>query len=398
MSASTPSWPPICRRIRRPRAPRSAWPPSTTGKSSAVSAVTVEPRGGEGQEQSWQQRFVVHADLRQPKRERRGKMASPSERFLLHPMLPEAAITDDKEIHQRKEFLELRDDDVERLQGINELAKKYADDVIEQFYHHLLQFEETRTFFREPRVLARVKELQREYFLGLTQGNYDAQYIANRVSIGAVHERIGLPVKAYLGMYNFYLRAVASRLFEAFKEAPDRALATFFSLMKLTFLDIGLAIDTYIYSRETTIREQQEAIRELSTPVLLLREGLLLLPIIGLIDNQRARQLTEQLLHSVRTNRAKVIVIDITGVPSVDTQVANHLIQAIDAARLMGARTIVTGVSPEIAQTLVTLGIDLSRVTTVGDLQNGIEQAEQLLGLTVVRVDGAAQPPQARES
>ena len=325
-------------------------------------------------------------------------MASPSERFLLHPMLPEAAITDDKEIHQRKEFLEFRDEDVERLQGINELAKKYADDVIEQFYHHLLQFEETRTFFREPRVLARVKELQREYFLGLTQGTYDAQYIANRVSIGAVHERIDLPVKAYLGMYNFYLRAVASRLFEAFKAAPDRALATFFSLMKLTFLDIGLAIDTYIYSRETTIREQQEAIRELSTPVLLLREGLLLLPIIGLIDNQRARQLTEQLLHSVRTNRAKVIVIDITGVPSVDTQVANHLIQAIDAARLMGARTIVTGVSPEIAQTLVTLGIDLGRVTTVGDLQNGIEQAEQLLGLTVVRVDGAAQPPQARES
>src|SRR5207249_1279958 len=105
-------------------------------------------------------------------------------------------------------------------------------------------------------------------------------YVRERLKIGAVHERIGLDVKWYLGAYNFYLRAVGTRIFEAFKDDLNRALAAFFSLHKLVFLDIGLAIDTYIYQREQTIRIQQEAIRELSTPALQLREGLLILPII----------------------------------------------------------------------------------------------------------------------
>src|SRR5437660_3920313 len=140
----------------------------------------------------------------------------------------------------------------------------------------------------------------------------------------------------------------------------------------------------FVQERERVIREQQEAIGELSTPVLPVRERLLILPIIGLIDAQRARQLTEQLLRSVRANRAKVVVIDITGVPAMDSHVANHLVRTVDASRLLGALVSVTGLSPEIAQTLVKLGLDLSKMNTVGDLQGGIEEAERLLGYQVV--------------
>src|SRR2546428_4893267 len=135
----------------------------------------------------------------------------------------------------------------------------------------------------------------------------------------------------------------------------------------------------FVQERERVIREQQEAIGELSTPVLPVRERLLILPIIGLIDAQRARQLTEQLLRAVRANRAKVVVIDITGVPAMDSTVAKHPVRTVDASRLQGARVIVTGLSPEIAQTLVTIGVDLSKMNTVGDLQGGIEEAERLL-------------------
>jgi rsbT co-antagonist protein RsbR len=141
---------------------------------------------------------------------------------------------------------------------------------------------------------------------------------------------------------------------------------------------------SFVQERERIIRQQQEAIRELSTPVLQVRERLLILPIIGVIDPQRARQLTEQLLRGIRANRAKVVVIDITGVPSVDSTVANHLVQTVDASRLMGATVIVTGLSSEIAQTLVTIGVDLSKMKTVGDLQGGIEEAERLLGYKVI--------------
>src|ERR1700738_1450584 len=145
----------------------------------------------------------------------------------------------------------------------------------------------------------------------------------------------------------------------------------------------------FVQERERVIRQQQEAIRELSTPVLQVRERLLILPIIGVIDPQRARQLTEQLLRGIRTNRAKVVVIDITGVAAMDVTVANHLVQTVEASRLLGATVIVTGLSTEIAQTLVTIGVDLGKMNTVGDLQGGIEQAERLLGYKVVNPEQA---------
>ena len=140
----------------------------------------------------------------------------------------------------------------------------------------------------------------------------------------------------------------------------------------------------FVRQRERIIREQQEAIRELSTPVLQVRERLLILPIIGVIDPQRARQLTEQLLRGIRATRAKVVVIDITGVAAMDVSVANHLVLTVESARLLGAMVIVTGLSPEIAQTLVNIGVDLGKMNTVGDLQGGIEEAERLLGYKVV--------------
>src|ERR1700745_2358237 len=141
----------------------------------------------------------------------------------------------------------------------------------------------------------------------------------------------------------------------------------------------------FVQERERVIRQQQEAIRELSTPVLQVRERLLILPIIGVIDPHRARQLTEQLLRGIRSNRAKVVVVDITGVPTIDHTVANHLVKTVDASGLMGASVIITGLSSEIALTLVTIGLDLSKMNAVGDLQGGIEEAEHLLGYEVTR-------------
>ena len=302
-------------------------------------------------------------------------------------LLSETSISSE-EVKRRKDFLEFTDHDEAVLAGINEIAMHYADSMIDDFYQHLLAIDETRAFFSDPELLKHVKSMQKNYFMRLTQGHYEQEYVANRVKIGQVHEHIGLPVISYFGMYCFYLRAVLERLREVYADAPEQAFTAFNSLMKLTFFDMGLAIDTYIESRERTIQGQQDAIRELSTPVLMLRPGLLLLPIIGLIDAQRARQLTEQLLRSVRANRARVVVIDVTGVPSVDTRVANHLVQTVEAARLMGAVSIVSGIAPDIAQTMVRLGIDLRRIRTVGDLQSGIEEAEQLLGYRIMKTGG----------
>ncbi len=172
--------------------------------------------------------------------------------------------------------------------------------------------------------------------------------------------------------------ALLNRVLDAYEPAANRIANT---------VAVG-----FVQERERIIRQQQEAIRELSTPVLQVRERLLILPMIGVVDSQRARQLTEQLLRGIRSNRAKVVVMDITGVPSVDSTVANHLVQTVEASRLLGATVIVTGLSPEIAQTLVTIGVDLAKMNTVGDLQGGIEEAERLLGYEVISVPKKDQP------
>jgi rsbT co-antagonist protein RsbR len=157
-----------------------------------------------------------------------------------------------------------------------------------------------------------------------------------------------------------------NRILDAYEPAANRIAVT-----------VGVS---FVEERERVIREQQEAIRELSTPVLQVRERLLILPIIGVLDSSRARQLTEQLLGAIQANRAKVVVIDITGVATIDLTVANHLVQTVEATRLMGASAIITGLSSKIAQTLVDLGVDLSMMKTVGDLQGGLEVAERLIG------------------
>ena len=166
-----------------------------------------------------------------------------------------------------------------------------------------------------------------------------------------------------------------NRVLDAYEPAANRIANT----VAVSFVD----------ERERVIRQQQDAIRELSTPVLQVRERLLILPIIGVLDNQRASQLTEQLLHGIRTHRAKVVVIDITGVADLDEPVANHLVNTVDASRLMGASVIITGLSSEIAQTLVMIGVDLNKMNTIGDLQGGIEEAERLLGFKVSKTDEA---------
>jgi rsbT co-antagonist protein RsbR len=190
----------------------------------------------------------------------------------------------------------------------------------------------------------------------------------------------GVETDEVLGIVLLLRDALARSLFARYQEdlgLLNRILDSYEPAANRIAVTVGVS---FVEERERVIHEQQEAIRELSTPVLQLRDRLLILPIIGVLDTSRARQLTEQLLGAIRDNRATVVVIDITGVATIDRTVANHLVQTVEASRLMGASTILTGLSPDIAQTLVDLGVDLSMMKTVADLQGGLEEAERLAG------------------
>jgi rsbT co-antagonist protein RsbR len=202
----------------------------------------------------------------------------------------------------------------------------------------------------------------------------------------------GVETDEVLGIVLLLRDVLARALFVKYQEDADllnRILDAYEPAANRIAVTVGVS---FVQERERVIREQQEAIRELSTPVLQVRDRLLILPIIGGLDSARARQLTEQLLGAIQSNRARVVVIDITGVAAIDLNVANHLVQTVEAARLMGASAIITGLSSKIAQTLVDLGVDLSMMKTVGDLQGGLEEADRMIGY---RASGALDEAEA---
>ena len=154
-----------------------------------------------------------------------------------------------------------------------------------------------------------------------------------------------------------------------------------------TLLDeLGLwTTEVFQKAREEVIQRQQEELLELSTPVVKLWEGILALPMIGTLDSARTQVVMESLLQQIVETGAQVVIIDITGVPTVDTLVAQHLLKTVAAARLMGTDCIISGIRPQIAQTIVHLGVDLSDVVTKATLADALAIAMQRRGLVVQR-------------
>ena len=146
--------------------------------------------------------------------------------------------------------------------------------------------------------------------------------------------------------------------------------------------------EVFLKSREEVISRQQHELLELSTPVVQLWEGILALPLIGTLDSARTQVVMESLLQAIVRTGAGLAIIDITGVPTVDTLVAQHLLKTVAAARLMGADCIISGIRPQIAQTIVHLGIDLSAVATKASLADAFGLALKRRGLTVTRATG----------
>jgi rsbT co-antagonist protein RsbR len=211
-------------------------------------------------------------------------------------------------------------------------------------------------------------------------------YLADLHEQGGNYARAGLSFVSWFRALSVIRPLLKGHLRTAFEGEDKRRFDAIDAMDKWFDTAMSVIGDAYLHTKEQTILEQQEAIQELSTPVLTIMEGLLLLPVVGVLDSYRARQMTDQLLKAIHRYRAKVVVIDITGVAAVDSMVANHLIQAVEAARLLGSTAVITGLSADVAQTVVKIGVDLGRLRTIGDLQGGVAEGARLLGYRFVPV------------
>lgn len=151
---------------------------------------------------------------------------------------------------------------------------------------------------------------------------------------------------------------------------------------------LGLkTVEAYLQTREDIIKRQQAELMELSTPVIRLWEGVLALPLIGTLDSARTQIAMESLLQEIVEASAEIVIIDITGVPAVDTLVAQHLIKTVSAARLMGVDCIISGIRPQIAQTMVHLGVGFQDIKTKASLSEALREAFKIKGLKVLRAE-----------
>jgi rsbT co-antagonist protein RsbR len=287
---------------------------------------------------------------------------------------------DEDECKRRLEFFELKEDDFKRLISLKSFADRWTQQITEGLYELIMKHPDSRSFFPDEATLERVKRMQNAYFLHLFSGTYDMNYVRDRLRVGAAHERIGMPPKLYLGAYRRYLALIHEKLQDHFKGNSEEASRSIETIRKIIFFDMALAIDTYIAAYLETMTRHQAAIRELSTPVIKVYDRILLLPIVGTVDTQRANQIMETVLVQVVEQQAKVIIIDIAGVPVVDTKVADHILQTTAAVQLLGAQSVLTGISASVARTVIQLGVEITRVETRAKLAEGIELALSIIG------------------
>lgn len=287
-----------------------------------------------------------------------------------------------KSITEIKELYGVTDKDVAPLLKMKEPAKKQMDKIVSQWYVWLKKHPEFEEFFDDEDNWKRVVALQKKFWYRFFEAKFDDDYFKERVRVGQVHARIGLPQDIYLAGVDKFLELFVGML-DGMKLNQKDYKACRRALNKMAHMDMMIIVQSYEQVVNSKIAAQTKSLMEMSTPVTQLWTGLLFLPVVGLMDSKRAQDIMNNSLHKISETNSQCFILDISGVSVVDTAVANHLIKITKATKLMGCESIISGVSPSIAQTVVELGIDIGDIRTTSDMKGALENAFRIIGMDI---------------
>lgn len=287
------------------------------------------------------------------------------------------------------ERFDISPQDLALLRGCGERISNRIDHVVDRFYEWLGAQPEFNVFFNSQDTVERVKKLQKVYWADFFSGVVDQRYIDYRVHIGEIHAQRDMPNLIYFAaMLRFQLLFIEELLSCGLDK--DQLKPAIRAFNKLLMLDTYVTSDQIAQFAKRRVVESGKVMLAMSTPVTSIWDGILLLPLVGIVDSQRTQDIMEKTLSRIAESRARVFVMDISGVVTVDTAVANNFIRITQATRLMGCDCIISGISPSVARTLVELGANVGEVRTTATLRDALQLA--LSNIEPRARDGRAAP------
>lgn len=277
---------------------------------------------------------------------------------------------------------EITSKDLVSIRNYGKLITDRLDEYVTHFYIWMEKQPEFSQFFSDDVLLKRVQGQQIDYWQDFFIAKVDNDYLARRRLIGETHARIGLPLDSYLTGTSKSINILTKDLYDGGLSAKVHA-ESISAITKLLNLDTSIVVSTFTEMTNRTIAEQGETLMKMSTPVTAIWSGILMLPVVGIIDSKRAQEIMNTMLHKIAETQSRVIILDISGVGIVDTAVANNLIKITKATKLMGCECTISGLSPAIAQTIVELGIDVGSITTTANLKDALETAFAKTGIII---------------
>jgi rsbT co-antagonist protein RsbR len=278
------------------------------------------------------------------------------------------------------ELYSISDDDTQKIHSYGDIVMPKLDEFVSLFYDWLRKQPEFEEFFPDEETLVYVQKMSRGYWEEFFRPELDDDYLEKRHKIGETHARIGLPLTIYFAAMHRSLKLFTEDLYDGSLSLEDY-LAAMRAVSKLIHLDTSLVVDTYSRITNEAMAAQSRSLMEMSTPVTQIWEGVLFLPIVGIVDSKRAQEIMNAALTKISQTQSRAFIMDISGVAVVDTAVANYLMKVTKATRLMGCECTISGLSPAIAQTIVELGIDVGKVMTTATMQDALVDAFRRLGL-----------------